>query len=124
MSLFAIVLRRNCCHSCLLCFVCVVQFAAQEEKRQKNERLHQHQKHENQMRDLQLHCDSNVRELQQLQVGLEHCNIIRSCTLSYRCAMISIELGDDKVSLFDSSGFIMRQHVHNTTPATATSVPD
>lgn len=47
----------------------VVQFASQEEKRQKNERLHQHQKHENQMRDLQLQCDSNVRELQQLQVG-------------------------------------------------------
>lgn len=47
----------------------VVQFASQEDKRQKNERLHQHQKHENQMRDLQLQCDSNVRELQQLQVG-------------------------------------------------------
>lgn len=47
----------------------MVQFASQEEKRQKNERLHQHQKHENQMRDLQLQCDSNVRELQQLQVG-------------------------------------------------------
>ena len=46
----------------------LVQFAAQEDKRQKNERLHQHQKHENQMRDLQLQCDSNIRELQQLQV--------------------------------------------------------
>lgn len=46
----------------------MVQFASQEEKRQKNERLHQHQKHENQMRDLQLQCDSNIRELQQLQV--------------------------------------------------------
>jgi len=46
----------------------VLQFAAQEEKRQKNERLHQLQKHENQMRDLQLQCDANVRELQQLQV--------------------------------------------------------
>ncbi|CAB1343662.1 unnamed protein product [Coregonus sp. 'balchen'] len=45
----------------------IKQFAAQEEKRQKNERLHQHQKHENQMRDLQLQCDSNIRELQQLQ---------------------------------------------------------
>lgn len=44
------------------------QFAAQEERRQKNERLHQHQKHENQMRDLQLQCDANIRELQQLQV--------------------------------------------------------
>lgn len=49
-------------------FCVLVQFASQEEKRQKNERLHQHQKHENQMRDLQLQCDSNIRELQQLQV--------------------------------------------------------
>lgn len=48
----------------------MVQFALQEEKRQKGERLHQHQKHENQMRDLQLQCDSNIRELQQLQVEL------------------------------------------------------
>lgn len=54
-------------------FVCaLVQFAGQEEKRQKNERLHQHQKHENQMRDLQLQCDSNIRELQQLQVEARH----------------------------------------------------
>ncbi|RVE76304.1 hypothetical protein OJAV_G00009140 [Oryzias javanicus] len=45
----------------------IKQFAAQEERRQKNERLHQHQKHENQMRDLQLQCDANIRELQQLQ---------------------------------------------------------
>lgn len=50
-------------------FCVLPQFAAQEEKRQKNERLHQHQKHENQMRDLQLQCDCNIRELQQLQVG-------------------------------------------------------
>lgn len=50
--------------------VSVFQFAAQEEKRQKNERLHQHQKHENQMRDLQLQCDANIRELQQLQVDM------------------------------------------------------
>lgn len=28
----------------------------------------QHQKHENQMRDLQLQCEANVRELHQLQV--------------------------------------------------------
>uniref|UniRef100_A0A8C1SQ74 non-specific serine/threonine protein kinase n=1 Tax=Cyprinus carpio TaxID=7962 RepID=A0A8C1SQ74_CYPCA len=46
----------------------IKQFATQEDKRQKNERLHQHQKHENQMRDLQLQCDSNIRELQQMQV--------------------------------------------------------
>uniref|UniRef100_A0A3P8WEK9 non-specific serine/threonine protein kinase n=1 Tax=Cynoglossus semilaevis TaxID=244447 RepID=A0A3P8WEK9_CYNSE len=45
----------------------IKQFASQEEKRQKTERMNQHQKHENQMRDLQLQCDSNIRELQQLQ---------------------------------------------------------
>ncbi|KAA0717945.1 STE20-like serine/threonine-protein kinase [Triplophysa tibetana] len=52
----------------------IKQFAAQEEKRQKNERLHQHQKHENQMRDLQLQCDSNIRELQQMQN--EKCHLL------------------------------------------------
>nr|XP_046257594.1 STE20-like kinase b [Scatophagus argus] len=52
----------------------VKQFGAQEEKRQKNERLHQHQKHENQMRDLQLQCDANIRELQQLQN--EKCHLL------------------------------------------------
>ncbi|XP_077585255.1 STE20-like serine/threonine-protein kinase isoform X1 [Stigmatopora nigra] len=52
----------------------IKQFAFQEEKRQKNERLHQHQKHLNQMRDLQLHCDSNIRELQQLQN--EKCHLL------------------------------------------------
>ncbi|KFZ48960.1 STE20-like serine/threonine-protein kinase, partial [Podiceps cristatus] len=45
----------------------IKQFAVQEEKRQKNERLAQHQKHENQMRDLQLQCEANIRELHQLQ---------------------------------------------------------
>ncbi|XP_062375054.1 STE20-like serine/threonine-protein kinase isoform X2 [Sardina pilchardus] len=52
----------------------IKQFAVQEEKRQKNERLHQQQKHENQMRDLQLQCDSNNRELQQLQN--EKCHLL------------------------------------------------
>ncbi|XP_023653629.1 STE20-like kinase b isoform X2 [Paramormyrops kingsleyae] len=52
----------------------IKQFAAQEDKRQKSERLHQHQKHENQMRDLQLQCDANVRELQQLQN--EKCHLL------------------------------------------------
>ncbi|XP_051561587.1 serine/threonine-protein kinase 10-like [Myxocyprinus asiaticus] len=52
----------------------VKQFAAQEDKRQKNERLHQHQKHENQMRDLQTQCDANIRELQQLQN--EKCHLL------------------------------------------------
>lgn len=31
----------------------------------------QHQKHENQMRDLQLQCEANVRELHQLQGQLQ-----------------------------------------------------
>uniref|UniRef100_A0A673MRT4 non-specific serine/threonine protein kinase n=1 Tax=Sinocyclocheilus rhinocerous TaxID=307959 RepID=A0A673MRT4_9TELE len=52
----------------------IKQFATQEDKRQKNERLHQHQKHENQMRDLQLQCDSNIRELQQMQN--EKCHLL------------------------------------------------
>uniref|UniRef100_H3C6Q4 non-specific serine/threonine protein kinase n=1 Tax=Tetraodon nigroviridis TaxID=99883 RepID=H3C6Q4_TETNG len=52
----------------------VKQFAAQEERRQKNERLHQLQKHENQMRDLQLQREANVRELQQLQN--EKCHLL------------------------------------------------
>ncbi|XP_018424567.1 PREDICTED: STE20-like serine/threonine-protein kinase [Nanorana parkeri] len=52
----------------------IKQFAVQEDKRQKNERLTQHQKHENQMRDLQLQCDANIRELQQLQN--EKCHLL------------------------------------------------
>lgn len=52
----------------------IKQFASQEEKRQKNERLQQHHKHENQMRDLQLQCDGNIRELQQLQN--EKCHLL------------------------------------------------
>ncbi|XP_056385142.1 STE20-like serine/threonine-protein kinase isoform X2 [Hyla sarda] len=52
----------------------IKQFAVQEDKRQKNERLAQHQKHENQMRDLQLQCDANIRELQQLQN--EKCHLL------------------------------------------------
>ncbi|XP_063291016.1 STE20-like serine/threonine-protein kinase isoform X2 [Pelobates fuscus] len=52
----------------------IKQFAIQEDKRQKNERLAQHQKHENQMRDLQLQCDANIRELQQLQN--EKCHLL------------------------------------------------
>ena len=54
---------------CVRVRVCVrAQFGVQEEKRQKNERLQQQQKHENQMRDLQLQGDANIREMQQLQV--------------------------------------------------------
>ncbi|XP_034633891.1 STE20-like serine/threonine-protein kinase isoform X2 [Trachemys scripta elegans] len=52
----------------------IKQFATQEEKRQKNERLAQHQKHENQMRDLQLQCEANIRELHQLQN--EKCHLL------------------------------------------------
>ncbi|XP_062958955.1 STE20-like serine/threonine-protein kinase isoform X2 [Cynocephalus volans] len=52
----------------------IKQFAGQEEKRQKNERMAQHQKHENQMRDLQLQCEANVRELHQLQN--EKCHLL------------------------------------------------
>ncbi|KAF6111525.1 STE20 like kinase [Phyllostomus discolor] len=52
----------------------IKQFAAQEERRQKNERMAQHQKHENQMRDLQLQCEANVRELHQLQN--EKCHLL------------------------------------------------
>ncbi|CAL8297442.1 unnamed protein product [Merluccius merluccius] len=51
-----------------------IWFASQEDKRQKSEKLNQHQKHENQMRDLQLQCDSNIRELQQLQN--EKCHLL------------------------------------------------
>ncbi|KAL4625026.1 serine/threonine-protein kinase 10-like isoform X1 [Arapaima gigas] len=52
----------------------VKQFSFQEDKRQKMERLHQLQKHENQLRDLQLQSESNVRELQQLQN--EKCHLL------------------------------------------------
>ncbi|KAM9197701.1 STE20-like serine/threonine-protein kinase isoform 1-T1 [Dugong dugon] len=52
----------------------IKQFSTQEEKRQKNERMAQHQKHENQMRDLQLQCEANVRELHQLQN--EKCHLL------------------------------------------------
>ncbi|KAF4077203.1 hypothetical protein AMELA_G00205430 [Ameiurus melas] len=52
----------------------VKQFARQEEKRQKAERLHQQQKHDNQMREMIGHCDGNLRELQQLQN--EKCHLL------------------------------------------------
>lgn len=44
------------------------QFAQQEEKRQKAERLQQQQKHEMQTKDMSAQCESNMNELQQLQV--------------------------------------------------------
>ncbi|KAG9351313.1 hypothetical protein JZ751_022559 [Albula glossodonta] len=52
----------------------IKQFGQQEEKRQKAERLHQQQKHENQMREMVGQCESNMRELQQLQN--EKCHLL------------------------------------------------
>ncbi|XP_040006720.1 serine/threonine-protein kinase 10 [Xiphias gladius] len=52
----------------------IKQFSQQEEKRQKAERLHQQQKHENQMREMIGQCESNIRELQQLQN--EKCHLL------------------------------------------------
>ncbi|XP_007562116.1 serine/threonine-protein kinase 10 [Poecilia formosa] len=45
----------------------VKQFSLQEQKRQKAERQHQQQKHENQLKEMMGQCESNIRELQQLQ---------------------------------------------------------
>ncbi|XP_061858293.1 serine/threonine-protein kinase 10 isoform X2 [Colius striatus] len=52
----------------------IKQFAQQEEKRQKAERLHQQQKHETQLKDMQAQCESNTNELQQLQN--EKCHLL------------------------------------------------
>ncbi|NXD63605.1 STK10 kinase, partial [Eolophus roseicapillus] len=52
----------------------IKQFAQQEEKRQKAERLHQQQKHETQMKDMQAQCEGNMNELQQLQN--EKCHLL------------------------------------------------
>ncbi|XP_044078225.1 serine/threonine-protein kinase 10 [Siniperca chuatsi] len=52
----------------------IKQFSQQEEKRQKAERLHQQQKHENYMREMIGQCESNIRELQQLQN--EKCHLL------------------------------------------------
>ncbi|XP_072301786.1 serine/threonine-protein kinase 10 [Eucyclogobius newberryi] len=52
----------------------IKQFSQQEEKRQKAERLHQQQKHDTQMREMIGQCDSNIRELQQLQN--EKCHLL------------------------------------------------
>uniref|UniRef100_A0A672R5Z7 non-specific serine/threonine protein kinase n=1 Tax=Sinocyclocheilus grahami TaxID=75366 RepID=A0A672R5Z7_SINGR len=50
------------------------QFSRLEEKRQKAERMHQLQKHENQMRERISECEGNARELQQLQN--EKCHLL------------------------------------------------
>uniref|UniRef100_A0A672V0H0 non-specific serine/threonine protein kinase n=1 Tax=Strigops habroptila TaxID=2489341 RepID=A0A672V0H0_STRHB len=52
----------------------IKQFAQQEEKRQKAERLHQQQKHETQMKDMNAQCEGNMSELQQLQN--EKCHLL------------------------------------------------
>ncbi|KAM9450400.1 serine/threonine-protein kinase 10 [Clarias gariepinus] len=52
----------------------IKQFSRQEDKRQKAERLHQQQKHDNQMREMIGQCESNLRELQQLQN--EKCHLL------------------------------------------------
>uniref|UniRef100_A0A8D0GDR2 non-specific serine/threonine protein kinase n=1 Tax=Sphenodon punctatus TaxID=8508 RepID=A0A8D0GDR2_SPHPU len=52
----------------------IKQFAQQEEKRQKAERLQQQQKHESQMKDMQAQCESNESDLQQLQN--EKCHLL------------------------------------------------
>ncbi|KAI4813922.1 hypothetical protein KUCAC02_003143 [Chaenocephalus aceratus] len=52
----------------------IKQFSQQEERRQKAERLSQQQKHENQMREMIGQCESNIRELQQLQN--EKCHLL------------------------------------------------
>ncbi|XP_070839866.1 serine/threonine-protein kinase 10 [Chaetodon trifascialis] len=52
----------------------IKQFSQQEDKRQKGERLHQQQKHEGQMREMVGQCESNIRELQQLQN--EKCHLL------------------------------------------------
>ncbi|KAK5622407.1 serine threonine kinase 10 [Crenichthys baileyi] len=49
-------------------------FSQQEQKRQKAERQHQQQKHENQLREMMGQCESNIRELQQLQN--EKCHLL------------------------------------------------
>ncbi|XP_074528696.1 serine/threonine-protein kinase 10 [Halichoeres trimaculatus] len=52
----------------------IKMFSVQEDKRQKAERQHQQQKHENQMREMVGQCESNIRELQQLQN--EKCHLL------------------------------------------------
>ncbi|KAM8974427.1 serine/threonine-protein kinase 10 isoform 2-T2 [Pelodytes ibericus] len=52
----------------------IKQFSQQEDKRQKAERLQQQQKHEHQLMEMQAECDSNARELQQLQN--EKCHLL------------------------------------------------
>ncbi|CAI9549673.1 unnamed protein product, partial [Staurois parvus] len=52
----------------------IKQFSQQEDKRQKAERAQQQQKHEHHLLEMQAQCDSNARELQQLQN--EKCHLL------------------------------------------------
>ncbi|XP_040200470.1 serine/threonine-protein kinase 10 [Rana temporaria] len=52
----------------------IKQFSMQEERRQKAERAQQQQKHEHHLLEMQAQCDSNARELQQLQN--EKCHLL------------------------------------------------
>ncbi|XP_068133247.1 serine/threonine-protein kinase 10 isoform X2 [Hyperolius riggenbachi] len=52
----------------------IKQFSQQEEKRQKAERAQQLQKHEYQLMEMQAQCDSNAKELQQMQN--EKCHLL------------------------------------------------
>uniref|UniRef100_A0A8C5SIQ5 non-specific serine/threonine protein kinase n=1 Tax=Laticauda laticaudata TaxID=8630 RepID=A0A8C5SIQ5_LATLA len=52
----------------------IKQFAQQEDKRQKAERVQQQQKHEMQMKEMLAQCESNMNELQQLQN--EKCHLL------------------------------------------------
>ncbi|KAM5169912.1 serine/threonine-protein kinase 10 [Mantella aurantiaca] len=52
----------------------IKQFSQQEEKRQKSERAQQQLKHDHHLLEMQAQCDSNARELQQLQN--EKCHLL------------------------------------------------
>ncbi|KAM3925743.1 serine/threonine-protein kinase 10 [Leptodactylus fuscus] len=52
----------------------IKQFSQQEDRRQKAERLQQQQKHEHHVMEMQAQCDSNARDLQQLQN--EKCHLL------------------------------------------------
>ncbi|XP_069828419.1 serine/threonine-protein kinase 10 [Dendropsophus ebraccatus] len=52
----------------------IKQFSQQEERRQKAERLQLQQKHDHQLQEMQAQCESNARELQQLQN--EKCHLL------------------------------------------------
>lgn len=91
---------------CLWCgqfasyFFSSLQFSQQEEKRQKAERQHQQLKHENQMREMTGQCESNIRELQQLQVNhLSNISVL-TCMSYIQCLLgVLVDLLLEKLSL-------------------------